>query len=280
MLSILIPTYNYNVYPLACQLEQQALDANIVFEIICFDDGSKSQLNSKNNSINSLKNCTFKELSSNIGRSAIRNLLGKNAKYENLLFVDAGTMPKNENFIKTYLSVISKEVASGGMTNLEKKPEANYKLRWVYTKKRETKTFCSSNFIIKRQSFLNFPFDETLKQYGYEDVLFFETLKKNNIDTFSFNNKVVHQCDDDAKSFLLKTEKAICNLKVLMQKNKLNKDQSTIIKYYLNLKKIKLTNIIGLLFKLSKPLLNKNLTSKHASLLIYDAYRLGYLCSI
>ncbi|MFI1743623.1 glycosyltransferase family 2 protein [Thalassobellus sediminis] len=280
MLSILIPTYNYNVYPLACQLEQQARDANIVFEIICFDDGSKSQLNSKNNSINSLNNCSFNELSINIGRSAIRNLLGKNAKYETLLFIDAGTLPKNDTFIKNYLSLISKEVVSGGMTHLKKEPEAKYKLRWIYTKKRESKTFCSSNFMIKKQTFLNFPFDETLKQYGYEDVLFFETLKTNNIDIYSFNNPVVHECDDDANTFLIKTEKAICNLKNLIKQNKLNKNQSTIIKYYLYIKKLRIKNIIGKLFKLSKPLLSKNLRSKHASLLFYDAYRLGYLCSL
>ena len=35
MLSILIPTYNYNALPLAEILEQQALKAGIIFELIC-----------------------------------------------------------------------------------------------------------------------------------------------------------------------------------------------------------------------------------------------------
>ena len=42
MLSVLIPTYNYNAVSLVKELHKQLLDSNIVFEIICIDDGSKS----------------------------------------------------------------------------------------------------------------------------------------------------------------------------------------------------------------------------------------------
>lgn len=40
MLSILIPTYNYNVVPLVLELQKQCLEYKIHFEIIVFDDGS------------------------------------------------------------------------------------------------------------------------------------------------------------------------------------------------------------------------------------------------
>jgi len=280
MLSILIPTYNYDITHLVYELHKQATKAEIDFEIICFDDGSKSKINSKNDSINQLNYCKFKVLPLNIGRSAIRNLLGKNANYENLLFIDAGTMPKNDTFIKNYLSVILKEVASGGMTNLEKEPEAKYKLRWIYTKKRESKTLCSSNFMIKKQIFLNSPFHESLKQYGYEDVLFFETLRKNNIKVFPFNNPVIHDCTDDCLTFLKKTEFAIQNLKLLAESEKLDKTQSNILKYYTIIKKLKFDKIAALSFKLMNPFLKMNLCSKFSSLVVYDFYRLGYFCLI
>ena len=38
MISILIPCYDYNAYPLVSILEKQALILNIDFEIICIDD--------------------------------------------------------------------------------------------------------------------------------------------------------------------------------------------------------------------------------------------------
>ena len=45
MISILIPCFNYNAYPLVSAIEKQALMLNINFEIICIDDGSFSTKN-------------------------------------------------------------------------------------------------------------------------------------------------------------------------------------------------------------------------------------------
>ena len=70
MLSILIPTYNYNVYPLVSELHKQCLECEIDFEIIVIDDGSKLFFN-ENQEINSFKNCRFEILEKNIGRSGI-----------------------------------------------------------------------------------------------------------------------------------------------------------------------------------------------------------------
>ena len=59
MLSILIPVYNYNVVPLVLELHKQCLECEIDFEIFCQDDESNSDLNTKNEIINSLENCCF-----------------------------------------------------------------------------------------------------------------------------------------------------------------------------------------------------------------------------
>ena len=61
MISILIPCYDYNALKLVENIEKQALLLNIIFEIICIDDGSFSLKNEDNQKINSLVNAKFYE---------------------------------------------------------------------------------------------------------------------------------------------------------------------------------------------------------------------------
>jgi hypothetical protein len=60
MLSILIPIYNYNAYPLV-KLHSQCLEAKIDFEIFCIDDASK-EYESNNGEIQFISNCIYIEL--------------------------------------------------------------------------------------------------------------------------------------------------------------------------------------------------------------------------
>ena len=77
MISILIPCYNFNAYPLVLKLEKQALLIGVNFEIICCDDGSFSLKNEGNQKINLLTNSKFIELKKNIGRIQNRIFLAK-----------------------------------------------------------------------------------------------------------------------------------------------------------------------------------------------------------
>lgn len=280
MLSILIPTYNFNIITLVGELHKQCVEYAIIFEILIYDDGSKSQVNSINQTINNTPHCTFKELPNNIGRSAIRNQLAQDAKYNLLLFIDAGTFPENENFIETYISLKDQNVICGGMTYQEKAPKKPYKLRWIYTKKRERKTLCSSNFLIKKEIFQNFIFDESIKKYGYEDILFFSKLKNNSIKVDFINNPVIHNSDDDTNAFLKKTEAAIENLLELIEHEKLTKEQSRIFTCYLHIKSVKLVKTASLVFNIFKKTIVLNLNSNYPSIFLYDIYRIGYLCQL
>ncbi len=58
-------------------------------------------------SIDELKNTTYKVLGSNIGRSAIRNLLAKDANYDLLLFLDADVIPVKDDFISKYITAFT-----------------------------------------------------------------------------------------------------------------------------------------------------------------------------
>ena len=86
MLSILIPTFNYDITALVVEVHKQSKSCNIVFEILVFDDASRDLEIKNNASINTLENTSYTILKSNIGRSAIRNKLAKSAQYSWLLF--------------------------------------------------------------------------------------------------------------------------------------------------------------------------------------------------
>ncbi|GGK25554.1 glycosyl transferase [Yeosuana aromativorans] len=245
-----------------------------------YDDGSKSPLNSKNSPINTLSNCIFKELSNNIGRSSIRNLLARSATYESLLFIDAGTFPEKKDFIKNYINFQEEDVVNGGMKHKEYPPKKPFKLRWIYTRYRERNALCSSNFLIKKNIFDKHPFDESIKNYGYEDVLFFDALMENNISIIKIDNPVIHDAADDANTFINKTEDSLANLIVLINDCKIISSHHSLYKYYLITKKLKLEKILVFVFEKIKGTLMKNFNSNYPSLLLFDFYRLAFFCKL
>lgn len=288
MLSILIPVYNCNIFSLVSEIHRQISSCNTPFEIVVYDDGSSLYI-SENNAINNLSHATYKKLSKNIGRSAIRNLLATKAHYNSLLFIDAGTFPENKNFIDNYIANIKYKVVTGGMTYLKKPPRKPFKLRWIYTKKREfniKKTsdirpiVCSSNFLIQKQVFDANPFDESLKKYGCEDVIFFDAIAKKGVQIKHINNPVIHDAKDDAATFIKKTEAAIENLIDLIDTHKLSKNRYKVSALYYKLKRIRLDKFVTFIFKITKNILKMNFNSSYPSILCYDLYRLGYFCLI
>ena len=132
MLSILIPSYNYNALSLVSEIHNQAKRTEIPFEIICLDDAS-TNLFSENEKINHLANCNYEMLKQNIGRSKIRNLLAHKAQYDWLLFLDVDVFPKDEDFIDRYVPFLNDEIkiVNGGILYQSKKPEKSKVLRWV-----------------------------------------------------------------------------------------------------------------------------------------------------
>ena len=98
MLSILIPTYNYNVEALVHELHAQSTACNIEFEIIIGDDFSNTAVISTT----FLSENKFTYLHNNdksMGRTSTRHLLTSKARYPWLLFIDADMLPKDKNYI-------------------------------------------------------------------------------------------------------------------------------------------------------------------------------------
>lgn len=286
MLSILIPTYNWDVTPLVDLLHQELKETTIPFEIIVLDDASVSDKQAKNKEINTLTNCSFSILPNNIGRSAIRNLLASKAQYNWLLFLDADTLPTNKNFIQCYLNEIldKRQVIVGGVAY--KDNGNSKKIRWKLGKKVEEKTadyrrqnpykyFFTGNFLIKKSVFKTIRFDESLKKYGYEDLVFAKALHTKNIPVFHIDNTVFHLGIDDNEKFIAKTKEALNNLSVLFETGKVTFTDTRIFSLY---KKIRFSGILKLLGWFKKYLEKKAI--KQSSLLCYNLLRLVYLNDI
>ncbi len=293
MISILIPTYNYNVYKLVDTLHSQCEAAAIVYEILVVDDASTDKKTIEENSkINNLSNCNFHVLTQNIGRSKIRNLLAEKSKNNFLLFLDADTLPSNSSFIKNYIEVISEDssVIFGGI-NYPENISDNFSLRHKYGSERESlalaerlknpyRSFITMGFVIKKEVFEKIKFNETLAGYGYEDSVFAYQLQKNNIPLLHIDNAVTHLNLETNDVFIQKSELALQNLLRFYQSKAIDEATVKILKVYVKLKKLHLLFLVKAFFKLFKNAIVNNLKSTKPSLFLFDLYRLGYLSSL
>lgn len=294
MLSILIPTYNYNVFPLVKEVSEQCIVEKIAFEIIVLDDASQN-FHTENNKINSLNNCSYSILNQNIGRSVIRNLLSTKASFDNLLFLDADVRIISNQFIKNYINFIRSNsnygVVYGGIVYQESKPNDNQLLRWIYGNKREALSaekrnenvyisFLTLNFLIKKDVFKTVRFNEDIPNLRYEDLLFSFDLMKNRIPLKHINNQVVHNGIETSEVFMQKTNDSLKGLKFLLSKNYLPADYAKISNVFNLLNQTKLLFLINFIYKMRKNSFEKNLLSNKPSLFIYDIYRLGYFSQL
>src|SRR5690554_9254 len=291
MLSILIPTYNYDVLPLIQNLFEQCTQEGMEYEIIVLDDASS--LHFDNEKINLLENCHFEILDKNIGRSAIRNLLAKKARYDWLLFLDADAFPVENRFIYNYLKHInhSHKVVCGGMLYSSEKPNNNKELRWTYGRKREALSalkrqenehlsFFSINFLLHKSIVEQVRFNEQLHFYGYEDVLFSYELQQEKIPINHIDNPVFHMGIEENEVFLNKTELALESLDFLIKEQKFPTNYVKIARYLNIIQKTYTKKLFLGVFNFFKPLIKKQILSSNPNLFLFDVYRLGYICSL
>ncbi len=291
MLSILIPTYNYNAYPLVFELYNQCNQGNIEFEIICFDDASNSNENIENQKINALENCKFSINSKNIGRTANRNLLAEQARFNLLLFLDADVIPEKNNFIKIYLeNQEENQVVFGGYKYNNTVLNTTNSLRYFYGKKREEVGYkrrsknpynyvFSGNMLINKNTFLahNKNFIENI--YGLDILLGYNLFIKN-VEVIHIDNAIFHNGIEENEVFFKKSLESVASRKKYLIDKKNIEKVNLLIKNYKFLKQYKLDLLVFFLFTFTKPVLKKLIFKKQPSLLAFDLYRLGYICSI
>lgn len=290
MLSILIPTYNYNVYPLVTELKSQADALGIAYEILVQDDASKTFLQ-ENSEINLLQHCSYTLNHENLGRGNNINLLNNRAQFNYVLIMEADAFPEKKTYLQGLIAAIDKktQVLFGGVTYPNQKPEKDKLLRWKYGNERESISLSERlknpyhfvftwNLLLKKELLSNYHFPYNVKDYGYEDVVFIKQLKENNIPIQHIENRLIHFNSETSLTFIEKTEKAVTTLNQLIISNKLDLKDTKIGKAYRFVQFWQLDSVIRFLFKkLSKQMIG-NLTSSNPSLIILDLYKLGYFC--
>ena len=293
MLSVLIPTFNYNSLTLVEVIQKQCIKARIIFEIICQDDASNSELNAENEMINSLPHCYFFTNSVNLGRGRNINSMASKAKYDYILLVDCDTLPAQEDFIQNYINEIKKEklVVFGGIIYQVEKPKQKNLLRWVYGQNREAipveqrrkKPYFStltSNILVKKEVFLSNLFDANITNYGYEDVVFVKNLMLKCIPIQHIDNPTFHLNLETSTVFMKKVRESLESLRLISDLKLLNDDDNRILKTYKVLKMLCLHQFISALFTYNKSKLEKNLVSNNPKMFVLDLYKLGYFCQL
>ncbi|MCC9063900.1 glycosyltransferase family 2 protein [Flavobacterium piscisymbiosum] len=293
MLSIVIPVYNYNVFPLVLELKKQADSLGIEYEILVQDDVSHEFI-SENSQINSLENCLFSINTQNLGRGKNINLLCAKSRYDCVLIMEADALPENESYLKNYIEILSKsnhDVIFGGVKYPEAIPSKEKLLRWKYGINREIKSLehrlkhqynfvFTWNLLLKKEILLQFPFPEFINEYGYEDFIFIKNLRFNSVPVTHIENCLIHHNSETSIDFIKKSERAVKNLHDLIHLNKIDPKKIRLSKLYVILEKLYITAIVKAIYLKTKKQILTNLISENPNLYLLDFYKLGYYCDL
>lgn len=287
------------------------------FEIIFADDGSADAAAKQRNAIIAqLPFCQYIERPKNAGRSAIRNFLAQTAHYNHLIFLDGDVTIKRHDFVQTYLAhrndadviigtlhfsrmqvacdttekIIGQTKEAKEETKVSLEPmlyDDNLKYRYEQQflakhpiKKRMEQPYASfrtTNFMVRRDLMLAYPFDETFHEYGYEDTLFGKQLKSHGATLIHLDNAATIADYEDNATFVAKTEESLRTLAAHVHQLQ---GYSTLLHTVNRLKGLHLLPLIALSFRLFKGLLHKNLCSNSPSVFLFNVYKLGYFVSL
>ena len=287
MLSILIPTRNFQVSKLVRDLRAEAINLGILFEIVVGEDGSSKFVdeNSDSSRLSFVKHIVNNE---NIGRAKMCNLLASMAKYRYLLFLDADSEVIDKEFLKKYLPELRDNcVINGGLRYRQDIHRPDCSLRLLYGQQRESATasvrqqtphfFTTFNFLIDRELFSRIKFDESITEYGYEDLVLGYELYKRGVEVRYIDNPLYHTGIDTNEAFIRKTECAINNLSKIYLRYPDIFRVSRILSVYRMFSRWHITSIIKPIFFLIKSPIKRILLSRKPSLFLFDIYKLGLL---
>ncbi len=290
MLSILIPTYNFDCTSLVQELQRQISAAGITAEVIVMDDASpNTEIRNANTFINTLPHCRLVQLSHNVGIARIRNLLADEARYEYMLFLDSDVFPVNDDFVLRYINARNKaHVVCGGLMFRSTPPSPQCTLRYKYGSMVESQSvekrmqqpygeFRTLNFFISRGAFMATRFNEQFVRYGHEDTFFGKELQQNGFSITHIDNPIYHDVPDTNEQFLAKTRRSIENLR---QHYDILLSHVRLLRLYHKLHQWHTDRIVAAIFNIIEPLLLRNLNSSHPSLTLFNIYKAGYICRI
>ena len=292
MLSILIPTYQYDCSHLVSDLHLQAQQLGVEYEIIVADDASPTpSYHERLRKLSTLANFRFIELSENVGRARIRNLLAREARYEWLLFMDADAKVISPTFLTHYLkhAVEGTDVICGGLCHASALPSPDVSLRYAYEHRADKRRaahyrsqqpyehFTPFNFMIRRETFLDICFCESITDYGHEDTLFGIALGQRQVPLIHIDNPLQHLGLEPNEIFLKKSRAALRNLATMEDSLE---GHSMLIKAYRFLSRVSLSKPMARWYARYETRLTAHLCSERPCLRLFFLYKLGYYCKV
>ena len=133
------------------------------------------------------------------------------------------------------------------------------------------------NFMIRKDLFEQICFDETISGYGHEDTLFGWALRQQGVIIKHIDNPLIHISLDDSTIFISKIENSVKNLwhiYLLIPEKEAFAQENNLLQCYLTFKKHHLTFLISIFSFFARPILLRNLKSKHPKMLCMDLFKL------
>lgn len=288
MLSILIPTKDYNCRMLIEELSRQGEALAVPYEILLGEDGSSFEGVELNRPVATLPECRIIEYRENQGRARIRNRLAEEARYDNLVFIDSDAIVEKNDFLATYVKFLrNNDVVCGGLYHPVIIPSPDCTLRYKYEKNADRKRpayvreknpyndFSTFNFAIKRNLFLSIRFDENIKEYGYEDTLFGHQIKARGVTVKHIDNPLLHTGLESNRLYLRKIEQSLKTLYTIRE----DIDTTPLLMAYRRLRSVRLVPFAAWCWRNVQILLRNNLMGEKPSLFVFKLYKLGFYCN-
>jgi glycosyltransferase involved in cell wall biosynthesis len=232
-LSILVPFYRDDPTALAAALNP-LIGVRRDIEILLFDDGCPDPgLNEAVSRTVRAMSAPARLLSSseNIGRSAGRNRLAREARGRWLLYLDADMQPGSDDFLQACLDRIAPDdfdAAFGGYETAEP-ADRRYQLHAVLARTSDEKNasarsligptaFCSSNLLVRASVMRGVPFDTGFTGWGFEDVDWAVRAARTH-QLIHFDNPARHAGLQTTESLLQKFREGAVNYARLLQKH-------------------------------------------------------------
>ncbi|MGM9708557.1 MAG: glycosyltransferase family 2 protein [Prevotella sp.] len=291
-LSIAIPTRNDDCSLLVSKLLEQARrETSLDFEILIADDASdNAEVISQLDILSQQKGCRLIRLKENVGRAAVRNMLAREAKYERVLFIDAGVDITNPNFLHTYIRhADDADIICGGwktevdsqtaISNLRAKYELSCEQN--HTPKQRNRhpyrSFRTVNFLAHKDILQKNPLPADMTGYGYEDVVFGKQTERAGYTILHIDNPVVYKSYEDNTAFVGKIMQSVDTLYIYRERIG---HYSKLHTFAIKLRKLRLASLIVLLYRLRSESWKKQLCGNRPSMRILSILKLGYYLSL
>lgn len=298
MLSVLIPTYNYDCSVLLLALSRQAEELredpdirDFGCEIIVGDDASTDKAAESTNRLAAQNaGARYVRSAENRGRSATRNALAEQAAGDYLLFMDCDARICTDTFLRDYWNDRDKaDVVCGALRNPAGPPPVGHELRYRYEKAAEWhrtaayrnahpyEMFTTFNVMFRREAFFRIRFDERCHEYGYEDALMGLMLERNGFSVLHTGNPLIHDGIDSNISFLDKIE---ASLRTLRRLEGCMQESAGASRAVALLQRLHLCSVTARLFRTFRKALHRQLSGRKPSLFLLKLYKTGYYANL